>query len=227
MSRYEVKLVGMAGDLPRIRSEIHMLPACLRPLHPSRCVQSIYFDTYDSRALVENLAGISQRRKLRLRWYGEFTDRVQANLECKQRKNHLGDKNIFRLDSVIEVAGISRRSFTAAVAAAAPPAARLLLQGYEPVQWIRYWRDYLGSSDGQLRITIDRDITAFEQRFGSRIQCHKRTPLPAIVVVEIKADEADGEKVADWLQNFPLRPSKCSKFVLAHQPGSAVTASNL
>lgn len=226
MTRYEIKLVGHAIDLHRIRSGLRLLPSCLRPLHPPRCVQSIYFDTADGRALAENLAGISQLRKLRVRWYGEATDQVRAHLECKRRNNLLGDKDLFALDTAIPVAGSSRRTFLQAVTNAVPDPAQQLLQGNEPVQWIRYWREYLGSTDGRLRITIDRNITAFEQRFGNQIQCRRRTPLPEIVVVEIKADQADGDCVAGWLQGIPLRPSKCSKFVLAHQPGSAVAASD-
>lgn len=226
MTRYEIKLVGRALDLHRIRSDLRRLPACLRQLHPSRHVQSMYFDTWSSQAVRENLAGISQRQKIRMRWYGEGTGQVMANLECKKRNNSLGDKDVFALDAPIQVAGSCRRKLTSAVTAAMPAAARPLMLGMEPVQWIRYQRDYLGTADGRLRITIDHDLTAFEQRFGSRIQDQRRTLLPEIVVVEIKADATDGHSISQWLQGIPLRPSKCSKFMLAHQPRSAVASSD-
>ena len=83
--RYEVKLVGREQDLERVRAELRLLPIGLRPLHQPRLVQSIYFDTPEGRAVAENLAGISSRTKLRLRWYGGATRGVKAQFECKHR----------------------------------------------------------------------------------------------------------------------------------------------
>lgn len=222
MSRYEIKLVGRLVDLARIRAGLRLLPSVLRELHPERTVQSIYLDTPDGRALTDNLAGIAERTKVRVRWYGEGVSAVDAHLECKRRRGLLGDKPVFDLAGPLPVEGVSRREFCAGLRARAPAAARTWLLAREPVQWIWYRREYLGSADGLLRVTIDRDLGAAELRFGAVVSKLRRTPMPSVVVVEVKASERDTASVQDWLQTVPLRPSRCSKFVMAHHPGSAV-----
>ena len=37
--------------------------------YPSRYVNSLYFDTSDNISISNNLAGLSNRHKIRLRWY--------------------------------------------------------------------------------------------------------------------------------------------------------------
>ncbi len=225
MSRYEIKLVGRRIDLHRIRANLRLLPAALAELHPERTVQSVYFDTPDGQALADNLAGIAARQKLRVRWYGDAVHGVAAQLECKRRHGVLGDKPLFEVAGPLAVEGVPRRAFAAAVRAQVPLTARGLLCGQEPVQWIWYRREYFGSADGRLRITLDRDLGAADLRYGTTVSRLRPTPLPECVVVEVKAAAADEAAVQEWLQAVPLRPSRCSKFVLAHHPGQALAPS--
>lgn len=219
MTRYEVKLVLAEQDLPRLRAELRLLPSALRPLHPPRVVQSVYLDTHDGLALHDNLAGTSARQKLRCRWYGEGDAEVQAQLEWKRRDNGLGDKDVLTLAAPLRVDGCTRYDFVQELWKQAPPRWRERLRGREPAQWIRYRRDYLASADGLLRVTVDRELTAFDLRFDMVLSCRRPTPLPRLLVVEIKADGRDREAIEAWLQQVDLAPGKCSKFVLASLPG--------
>lgn len=227
MTRYEVKLVTAAADLARVRAELQLLPVALRPLHPSRVVQSIYLDTHDGLALQDNLAGIARRQKLRLRWYGDDVGAVHGQLEWKCRDNNLGDKEVLPLPVPITVTGATRRGFCRALHEAVTPRWQQRLRGREPAQWIRYHRDYLASADGSLRLTLDRDIAAFDLRFDFVLSDRRRTPLPRLLVIEIKAAAADREAIEAWLQHVGLPPGKCSKFVLASLPGEARIVSRL
>lgn len=219
--RYEVKLALAEVDLPKMRAALTLLPAALRPLHPERIVQSVYFDTWDGAAVHESLAGLSERRKLRLRWYGDDCGVVRASLECKRRSSGVGDKDVFALPAPIALQGVAKGRFLREVMRAAPPAWRERLAGTEPVQWIRYRREYLGSFDGGLRITVDRELVAWDQRFSGVLACRFATPLPRLAIVELKADVAQRRTIEGWLQGLPWRPGRCSKFLMAMQPAEA------
>ena len=78
--RYELKFACQEAAYERVRSVLHLHPAGIRRLHPTRTVQSIYFDTPFGRALEENRAGVSRRNKLRLRWYGSRTEVAEGVL---------------------------------------------------------------------------------------------------------------------------------------------------
>jgi len=216
--RYEVKLVGAEMDMPRFETELRLLPSVLRPLHPTRIVQSVYLDTDDGLAMRDNLSGISNRQKLRFRWYGDDSDEVEGQLEWKCRVNSLGSKDVVNL-APMPVAGVTRRAFWRGLHERVPELWQRRLRGREPAQWIRYLRDYYGSGDGDLRITVDRELRAFDQRFDYVLSCRRKTPIPSLMIVEIKASSEHREAIEAWLQGVGLRPSKCSKFVLATQPG--------
>ena len=219
--RYEVKLVGSQHDYERVRAELCLLGATLKPLHTPRIVQSIYFDTPEGRAVSENLAGISTRTKLRLRWYGKATKAVSAQFERKNRESSLGSKDTHYLDERIDITGARRSTFVRELRSRLPAVMADALHGHEPVQWIRYNREYMSSHDGTLRVTLDRDVSAFDQRTERTITNRKSTPLPQLLIVELKAEENHRESIERCLQGIDLPPSKCSKFVMASAPDEA------
>lgn len=223
--RYEVKLVGSEHDLERVRAELRLLTTGLRPLFAPRIVQGIYFDTPEGRAVEENLAGISSRTKLRLRWYGEETQTVTAQFECKHRESSLGSKDTHYLVGGIDVEGSRRLAFMRELQIRLPGPVARLLDGHEPVQWLRYHREYFTSSDRLLRVTLDRQLTAFDQRSEIKLSNRRATPLPKLLIVELKAEDYDRDAIERCLQGISLPPSKCSKFVMASSPGEAPIAS--
>jgi hypothetical protein len=68
-TRYEVKMACDQVYLPDVRAWVQLHPAAFIEAYPLRQVNSLYFDTLDGDCLNANLIGISERRKLRLRWY--------------------------------------------------------------------------------------------------------------------------------------------------------------
>ena len=58
--------------------------------HKDRYINSIYYDDDDFITAKNNLSGISERRKYRIRWYGE--DQNNFRYEVKLKKNNFGKK---------------------------------------------------------------------------------------------------------------------------------------
>ena len=165
--RHEIKLVCEESGYSALRMALRLLPSGLRELHPTRVVQSIYLDTALQRALEENRAGISNRSKIRFRWYGAGRELVQGTLERKRRANTLGWKETLALSESIRVEGAPRAGFVADLARAAGGAWRTRLErGLEPVQWIgsrvpssRAIRKAWGESMRSIITTSPRSIT--------------------------------------------------------------------
>ncbi len=215
-ARYEIKMACQEAAYEHVRTVLSMDPAALRTLHPSRRVQSLYLDTPTGTALEENLAGISHREKIRLRWYGDEGHGVAATLERKVRENALGWKDTFRLPGTIDVEGVPRWTFMQRLGELAAPNWRAALQNcLEPVQWITYLRDYLRTADGRVRVTVDRELRAADQRFEPALTSRRRTALPRICVVEAKCAPDDYDAAQSLLARLPLFVDRCSKFVLA------------
>jgi hypothetical protein len=218
--RHELKLACDEASLPQVRMALRLDPAGIRTLHPERLVQSLYLDTSHQRALEENLAGLSEREKIRLRWYGPETRGVSAQLERKCRRNSLGWKDVLPFPEAFDVAGCERRAFVDELTRRADARWRVLLAGLEPVQWVRYRREYHTSADRRVRITLDRELTFFDQRPLGRLSDAQRTPRPRILVIELKCAPEDIERAQAIVSKLSIPIGRCSKFVLAAAPDS-------
>ncbi|MCH8270691.1 MAG: VTC domain-containing protein [Planctomycetes bacterium] len=227
-ARYEIKLLCQGLAYERVLTELRLHQCALRTLHPSRRVQSLYLDTHDRRSLEDNLAGISDREKIRLRWYGDGVDWVRGTLERKIRQNLLGWKRSFSYPEPIRVNGASRLGFVRSLWHAAPPEFRAVLDdGQEPAQWISYTRDYLITGDGTIRVTVDHGVRSADQRDRAALSFDCPTPTPNVTIVECKVARHRYDALREFLNSMPLVIDKCSKFVIASDPAAAPIVSIL
>jgi SPX domain protein involved in polyphosphate accumulation len=170
--------------------------------YPDRWVNSIYLDNPNYGALRENLSGVSDRSKYRLRWYGEdFDDISNPILEEKVKSNLLGYKNLQKLQST----------------SLSPMNIRTTLNidmlkdiNVEPVVMIRYLRTYLVSYDEGVRITIDRNL---QYRGVNNFQVDPFPVYDEAIILEVKYDQDIEEEIQDILQSIKYRLTKNSKFV--------------
>jgi hypothetical protein len=179
-------------------------------------VHSLYFDRGDERARRDTAEGADPRSKLRLRWYGDAVLGVRARFEHKERRGELVFKRGVELAQPLDVDGAAAASLVASVRARVPDEWRSLLARDErPAQWIAYEREYLRTASGRVRVTIDRGLEAWEQRFAPVVARRVRTLLPSVVIVELKAAPGDADELRELLDALEHRPAKCSKFLLA------------
>ena len=226
--RYEVKMVCEERARPALLAHLRLSSLGLRTLYPPRRVQSVYLDTHEANALTENLAGTSDREKVRFRWYGSHTDTVTGRLERKIRSNMLGTKRTLNLPQPVVVGGAARRAFVAALRAQSPPEWRGVIDAaLEPAVWVAYERSYLTTADHSVRVTVDRQLQAWNQRDRAVLGADRAAVIPRILVVECKAPVSRRERLEEVVHSMPLMVDKCSKFVLASAPEHAPGVSEL
>ena len=225
--RHEIKAYCQESARRVVLSLLHTHPAGIRTLYPPRQVHSVYFDTPGGRALHENLGGLSEREKLRFRWYGPHTRSVEGHLERKARRDVLVWKERYAVPGRLNIAGENRRTLTRNLMEACSPRWREALQGdLEPVQWISYERAYFTTDDGTVRITVDHRLETHD--LHERFTLSRKWPswIPRILVVEFKAAPDHRSSLQSVLNALPFVRDKCSKFMLASLPSEFPAASH-
>ncbi len=187
-----------------VRQAVILHPASFRKAFPDRKVYNIYFDNCLFSAYFDNVVGVSERKKIRVRWYGDDIRKIEnPNLEFKIKQNLLGDKKSFPLEN-FDLEDLKKLTKTVNDISG---------QGnlYMPSLINAYQRSYFETSNKKYRITIDRKLQYF-----SLLNARKFTNFQIedeAVILELKYDESLDEDAAFVLQHLPFRFSKSSKYV--------------
>ena len=202
VSAYDSIIRWLVTNLPHFRTD-----------HPERRVSSLYFDSYELQDYQNNMAGISRRAKLRLRWYGEAQRESVYRLEAKFRRAGIGWKTIHSV-ALEDLWGKSISATHNALSQQVPENFKPLLDDRpQTVLITRYDREYYISERGGMRVTIDRNIRYLDQRlsvFPSRAAVGEETDH---LVVEFKFPFTERSRIRGELGGFPLRSSRSSKYV--------------
>ena len=212
--RFERKFRTTLACREELVDRILTHPGLYKEHHPDRQINSIYFDTTDLQFMSDNLAGISRRKKPRIRWYGRDIFRVEnPYLELKIKHNMLGRKDRF------EVGGFSIRAqsfyseLTSSLNALILSNPELnFMRSLEPTLFVTYSRSYYLSANGEYRITVDSELNyARVTRLGP-IGIMNRQPTNDVVVeVKYGVNASDQEAM---LNSLGLRFARCSKYVI-------------
>jgi SPX domain protein involved in polyphosphate accumulation len=226
--RYERKYRIVELDLLSVRALIDRHPVSFRKLYPDRQVNNIYLDTRQMTFFHENLSGVAQRRKYRIRWYGEELRKVQSPiLEIKIKDRELGEKVTaplpdFEVGTYAEVQNQIREQLRQLAYASAPvetESTRIGISKRRPYPILdlipalinTYRRSYLISNDGRFRLTIDREMNFY--RPGPSFRPYRNYRTDHAVVVEVKYEEEHDELYDTVGQHLPFRLGKNSKYV--------------
>lgn len=202
MMRYERKYRIENQHYLQVYQEIMGISGAFHTAYPDRWVNSIYLDNINYSALRENLSGVSNRSKYRMRWYGkDYTMISNPILEQKVKANLLGYKNLKNLSSTrLNPANIREKlniDF-------------LKNLNIEPVVMVRYLRTYLESIDRRVRITIDRNL---QYRGINNFHIDPFEIRDEAIILEVKYDKDIEGEIDDILQAIKYRLTKNSKFV--------------
>lgn len=202
--RYERKYKVDNISLDVVLQSLKLHPSSFRTIFPDRRVNNIYFDTSDLNAYQDNVDGVADRHKYRVRWYHHNPATIlNPKFEIKIKSNQLGDKKIFD----VQPFQINQTSHLQKEVTSLVNNCRAL----SPTLFNTYQRSYLGTSNGKFRITIDRDLG-----YHSMLNAHvfsKFSHKENGVVIELKYDEADDDEAQFVMQYLGFRQTKSSKYV--------------
>ena len=203
--RYERKYRIEKVHLNVILQTIKMHPAGLYKLFPDRQINNIYFDTPGLTTYKENVMGIANRDKYRVRWYGWDPLVIQnPKLEIKHRRNNVGAKTIYDVVpfSFEDLSGLTQQvnelSGTYAV--------------LRPALQNSYKRAYFGTRDKKFRITIDWNLSYASMLTVNQFRRHQQFE-PNVHILEVKYEQELEEEADRISQFFPFRSTKNSKYV--------------
>ena len=216
VGRYELKYVF---DEIRFHEKLAWLHTNmnLREEYPARIVNSLYFDDITFQSVRDNLSGIPDRKKRRLRWYNNFqsTNVVDPALEIKWRKGRLVYKDAFPLtelkDKLLFIESRSIVNNINNILHDKESPLGVLDDHMNPTLLVSYERQYCNDVEG-LRVTIDRNIT-----FNYVIPHNSLSDCPTYLypnsIIEFKFPVELKNYVSTLIRYSNLQPQRHSKYL--------------
>jgi SPX domain protein involved in polyphosphate accumulation len=212
--RYERKFLVSDIDRSAVLNAVKLNSLNFINPYPPRKINNIYFDSLDMKCFHDNIDGIANREKYRIRWYGEFLGRIERPvLEIKIRKNSVGRKEFYPLKPFSMDKNLTKKKILDVIRKSNIPILikEKILQ-FTPTLVNGYSRTYFLSFDKVFRLTLDNDLFYMRPRSEKLISIEKFIDRKS-TVVEVKYDAEDDEKVYLATKDFSFRMTKNSKYV--------------
>ena len=185
--------------------------------YPKRQINSLYFDDLNYSSINENLDGISEKKKYRIRWYGSKNKLNNPIFEIKIKKNFENYKKLFNLKELdnLFIFNYKNLDFTK----------EFLNNKYRfnkiiyPVLTTHYDREYFISNNGLVRATLDYNLQSVFVRENNNLNINR--DYYSNTILELKYDVNLDRYVRGNLKKISSRLSRNSKFV-----NSALTVSS-
>ena len=178
-------------------------------VYDDRLINSIYYDDENYCTAQDNLAGITNRRKYRIRWYGpELKDFVY---EIKIKKNNLGEKISLKSDQKL----IKFQNLFSFNNDFLKKDENKFFLNYVnnfnllPQMKIKYLRSYFIYKN-KIRITYDRNINYELVKNSNSVKDYTNDFMN---VIELKFNPNDNLLALELIKNSKLVPKRFSKYL--------------
>lgn len=220
--RHELKYGISAAQQAMLINRIqHLLPPDPHAGEQGRyTVRSLYFDDAVSTCYRENEDGTDPREKFRIRIYNHSTDRIR--LECKRKergKTHKTSCPLTIEQTRTLMAGQPLRDIASQHPLLQKLTMQMLTRRLRPVVIVEYVRIPFIYKDGNVRITLDTNISASKaiDRF-----LDARIPLRPVMpcgqeLLEVKYDEFLPDFIYRNLQLHSLQQTAYSKYYICRR----------
>ena len=209
--RYEIKFVLDNARLSDAMQWLHNNTTANKK-YDNRAVNSIYFDDVDFSSVQDNLAGIAQRNKLRLRWYG-LQENSLPYFEVKTKNARLGYKTSYPIKSIeSDLLELNIEKITSECTKDLAKQNIVFDKHLVPTLLVNYEREYYETHDS-IRITIDQDIQFSETQLHTRLDENNSFPYP-FKIMEIKFKPDMKEAVAELIRHLHITPKRHSKYLI-------------
>jgi hypothetical protein len=215
--RTEKKFLLPETQLQRLESKIRLIafPDSNADETGKYEVRSLYFDSPDDSCYYECKAGVDNRKKYRIRIYNCSEDVI--HLECKAGVHGKKYKQTVPITKENYDAILSGKGFGSEIASETAAEFDLKLkQGFLPKVTVAYLRTAYVYPAGNVRITIDRDISALpsESLFDASAGGIK-VLSPGKAILEMKYDDVLPQAIMDiFAQEKNMSRCSFSKYVV-------------
>lgn len=212
--RYERKFLVTGVSNKDLETVMKLHPSLFLEIYQSRHVNNLYFDSLDMESFCNNVNGVSQRLKVRIRWYGNLFGKIEKPvLELKRKNGFVGSKELFPLTPFVLDENFEREVVSKVFNESdIPLSLRSRLSHLEVKLLNRFERKYFQSVDKLFRITLDSKLEAYAVNRLHNVFVHKHSD-PTVRILELKYDTQQDEKARKVSNYFRFRMTKISKYV--------------
>jgi len=215
ISRTELKFLITYEDYLKLRSQISLLMTLdshADTLTRDYAISSVYFDDLYASRVGEKADGVEYHQKFRLRSYGSS----DVRLEYKTKVGNMTGKESIWVDEELSSALIER-NFEVLYQHLDEPlisdiVTRMKLDDLHPEVVIDYVREAYTFPQGDVRITFDKDIEAYQ--FGSDPGFRRRVSDPGTLILEVKYSEYLPEHIRKVVFSHNYQVSSFSKYYM-------------
>lgn len=210
--RFERKFLLEESKLDDFKLWLKTQVPSFREAYPKRKISNIYFDNLDFDAFEDNVSGVSDRCKLRVRWYDD--NKEKAYLELKIKKKELGKKIIASIENQFDFSQDLEKSLIE-LASKLPIEFQKYITTYSAASAMNcYVREYYENFSG-VRITIDSKQESKSLISNFFDDSYLTSSFYDYLVVEVKYPIEFDVKELNFLNTIPLIQTKNSKYINA------------
>ena len=182
----------------------------IRKHNEIREINNIYYDTINFNSAKNNIDGISNRIKYRVRWYKQGSVKSNCNIELKVKQGRLNNKIV--VPTNLSEEKIIKKDFFDIVKTDLKKIKLhrkdILIQKFFPTVQNKYVRNYY-IYDDLIRLTYDTNINYK----NLRIQSINNWNCDRLNVLEIKFNNENIEKARELISKMPFVPKRHSKYL--------------
>lgn len=206
--RFERKVPMQITHFSEFWHYLYQLGLFPKTAFPKREIHSVYLDKFGFDYYLDNVAGISRRNKIRLRWYDDVLEKV--TLEEKIKHNKVSVKPTLKLKNTSKQSPLSRKLISQLLDVNEVTPEYKSVKSLYPILQVSYVRDYyLLSND--IRMTVDRHI---KYRKLYPVVSKQTEDSVVDVVVEFKYPKDQQQLVNKLLVGLPFRLFRHSKYAI-------------
>ena len=209
INRYERKWIYRSNDHLTLINSLIRSNLFFNKQYPNRRVNSIYFDDINHSSIRQNLDGISEKKKIRVRWYGAQNQLVNPVLEIKNKKGLETKKETYKISELdgLKFPDFKNLDLIKNTVNSQKKSKNTIL----PILTTNYDRQYFVSNNGKIRATIDYNLKSIHLKNPSQIEIVKN--FSSTCILEVKYPTNLDKYVRLNLREITLRLSKNSKFI--------------
>jgi SPX domain protein involved in polyphosphate accumulation len=212
--RFERKFLFQNCDVQDVIQSVLRNSYGFQEIFHLRKVNNIYFDDSNYNFYKQNVEGVADRKKLRLRWYGQDMPIIEnPTIEIKKKMGEAGDKDSFRLKGVSIDLSLQTPSDVHQILLSRTQkhfAVHEVLKKLHPTLINTYERRYFLSFCGRYRITVDFNQAFYNPNY--KVLGNSQTKINDIVL-ELKYAVINDNEARQVSQQIKTRLSKNSKYV--------------